>query len=212
MAKAIGDVVPTQERVLQAAARLFRTKGYAATTTREIAAELGIQKASLYYHITSKEDLLYRMCVASMREHLDGIQAIIDGPGDISSRLRATVVGQMSRLHSHSDSNAVALLEMRSLDPKRRSAVVEMRDEYEVLFRGLVEEAQAAGVLRSDIEAKYLALLLLSVINWSILWFRPNGRLRVDQLANMLLDIYLEGIKSEGTDMTTLRATAAGGR
>jgi len=193
--KGNGDLAPTQERVLSAAARLFRTKGYAATTTREIAAELGIQKASLYYHISSKEDVLYQLCLESMREHLEGLQAADDGPGDVLSRLRAAVDGQMARLHSDSDRNAAALLELRALDPERHTTVVGMRDEYEARLREVVQEAQAAGVLRTDLDAKYLTLSLLSLINWSIFWFRPNGRLRADQLAALMFDIYLKGAR-----------------
>jgi hypothetical protein len=99
----------------------------------------------------------------------------------------------MTRLHSDSDRNAVALLELRALDPKRRAAVVKMRDEYEGILKGLIEEAQRAGFVRSDVDAKYLTLTLLSVINWTIFWLRPNGPLRPDQLADVLCDIYLQG-------------------
>lgn len=195
MAQLTDEPAPTQERVLSSAAHLFRTKGYAATTTREIAAELGIQKASLYYHISSKEDLLYRICLDSMREHLDGLRAAIDRPADIGTRLRRAVEGHMTRLHSDSDRNAVALLELRALDPERRATVVRMRDDYEVLLRALIEEEQAAGVLRPDVDAKYLTVSLLSLINWSIFWFRPDGRLGPARLADLLFDIYLNGAR-----------------
>jgi hypothetical protein len=68
-----------------------------------------------------------------------------------------------------------------------------MRDEYESTLKGLIEEAQEAGDLRSDVDAKYLTLALLSVINWTIFWLRPNGRLTPEQLADLLSDIYLQG-------------------
>jgi AcrR family transcriptional regulator len=193
LAQVSDDSAPTQERVLAVAARLFRLKGYRMTTTREIAAELGIQKASLYYHITSKEDVLYRICLESMGEHIEGLRVTMADGKDAVGRLRAAVVGHMARLHSDSDRNAVALLELRALDPKRRTAVVKMRDEYEATLKGLIEEAQRAGVVRSDVDAKYLTLTLLSVINWTIFWLRPNGPLRPDQLADVLCDIYLQG-------------------
>jgi AcrR family transcriptional regulator len=193
LAQVSDDSAPTQERVLAVAARLFRLKGYRMTTTREIAAELGIQKASLYYHITSKEDVLYRICLESMREHLEGLRVTMSDGKDAVGRLRAAVVGHMTRLHSDSDRNAVALLELRALDPKRRATVVKMRDEYESTLKGLIEEAQHDGVVRPDVDAKYLTLTLLSVINWTIFWLRPNGQLRPDQLAVLLSDIYLQG-------------------
>ncbi len=180
LAQVSDDSAPTQERVLAVAARLFRLKGYRMTTTREIAAELGIQKASLYYHITSKEDVLYRICLESMGEHIEGLRVTMADGKDAVGRL-------------DSDRNAVALLELRALDPKRRATVVKMRDEYESTLKGLIEEAQQDRVVRPDVDAKYLTLTLLSVINWTIFWLRPNGPLRPDQLANVLCDIYLQG-------------------
>lgn len=186
---------PTQERVLETAARLFRSRGYTATTTREIAAELGIQKASLYYHISSKEDLLYRICVGSMRDHLDGLHAVLERPGDVLSKLREAIDGNVARLHSDSDRNAVALVELRALAPDRRARVIGMRDEYETALRGLVAAAQGAGVVRSDVDAKYLTISLLSLINWSIIWYRVDGKLTPKQLAEFLMDVYLEGAR-----------------
>src|SRR5690348_10553126 len=78
----------TPERVLDTAAALFWEKGYAATTTREIAAAVGIQQASLYYHVDSKESLLYQLCVSSMEQLLADVQAPVDqGTGPLE-RLR----------------------------------------------------------------------------------------------------------------------------
>src|ERR1700749_3249620 len=71
--------VPTVDRLLDTAAELFWREGYAATTTREIRAALNIQQASLYYHIASKEDLLYQLCVSSIQAFLDRIPAALDG-------------------------------------------------------------------------------------------------------------------------------------
>jgi AcrR family transcriptional regulator len=188
-----------QERVLAVAARLFRTKGYDATTTREIAAALGIQKASLYYHISSKEDILYRMALESMREHLEGLRAAIAGTDDVVTRLRRAVEAHMSRIHSDSDRNVAALLEMRALGPESLSKVVGLRDEFELLLRRVVEEAQEAGGLRSDIDAKYLTMALLSTINWSVIWFRPTGRFSAIQLADLFFDLYLTGTQATET-------------
>lgn len=183
---------PTQDRVIEAAARLFRGKGYAGTTTREIAAELGIQKASLYYHMTSKEDLLFRICLDSMTEHLKGVRKALELP-EILERLRAVVEGHAKRLYSDSDRNAVALLELRSLDAERRAEVIRLRDQYETIVQELIGRAQQDGILRVDVDAKYLTLTLLSLLNWSIFWFRPGGRLRAEEMAGLLLRLYLEG-------------------
>jgi AcrR family transcriptional regulator len=81
----------TPERVLDTAAALFWEKGYAATTTREIAAAVGIQQASLYYHVASKEGLLYQLCVSSMEQLLADVERAVAQPGDSLDRLRVLI-------------------------------------------------------------------------------------------------------------------------
>ena len=80
---------PTAERMLNAAAALFSRKGYAATSTREIAALLRIQKASLYYHIESKEDLLYDICRSSLEQIRRDVAAAVQNISDPLERTRA---------------------------------------------------------------------------------------------------------------------------
>src|SRR5579863_1475647 len=83
--------ISTQERVLDRAAELFWKKGYAATTTREIAASLGIRQASLYHHVASKEDLLFQLCVTSLEQFLRDVQAALEKPGPPLDRMRVLI-------------------------------------------------------------------------------------------------------------------------
>jgi TetR/AcrR family transcriptional regulator, cholesterol catabolism regulator len=203
---------PTLDRVLSAAAELFRTRGYAATTTREIAARLGIQKASLYYHISSKEDLLYELTTSTLRANLKAIRAAIVEPGDAFSRLSKTVTAHLVGMHSEPDKNGTALTEMRALEGERLVDVVKLRDEYEALFRGVIEEGQRQGIIRNDLHARYLTLALLSMTNWTLVWYHPGGELTVEELAQVMLTVFLDGALKNGRPHPKLPRNAAAGR
>ena len=190
------DGTPTLDRVLSTAAQLFRTRGYAATTTREIAARLGIQKASLYYHISSKEDLLYEMMTSTLRANLNAIRAAAAGPGDPVERLNRAMTAHLVGMHSDPDKNGTALIEMRALEGERLAEVIKLRDEYEAVFRAVVEDGQRETLIRADVEARYLTLALLSIANWTLVWYHTGGELDVEDLAQVLLTVFLDGAQA----------------
>src|SRR6516164_10468560 len=97
----VGTERTTPERVLDTAAMLFWEKGYAATTTREIAAAVGIQQASLYYHVASKEDLLYQLCVSSMEQLLADVELAGPQPCDSLDRLGVLIGAHLRTLLKH---------------------------------------------------------------------------------------------------------------
>ncbi len=183
----------TPERVLDTAAALFWEKGYAATTTREIAAAVGIQQASLYYHVASKEDLLYQLCVSSMEQLLADVQAPVDqGTGPLE-RLRALIGAHLTTLLKHQVRHVTMLTELRALSKRHHAEVLALRKRYANLVRSVLEEAQAAGKIRTDIPARYLYLALLNILNWAVVWFRRDQALSADQLADLFWPIYLHG-------------------
>ncbi len=189
----------TRGRLLVKAARLFREKGYSASTTRELAQALGIQKASLYHHISSKEDLLYSLCVESLARTREAVETAIAGIDDPLDRVRRLVLAHVGNMLGDRDKQAM-FLELRSLEGQRRAAVIEMRDQYEELVRSTIADAQTAGVLRADIGSKILTLALLNLMNWTIVWYEPDRGLTAEEIGATLLDIYLKGSLPEGKD------------
>ena len=179
--------------MLDTAAKLFWTKGYASATTREIAELLGVRKASLYHHINSKEDLLFEISVNSLEHITRGVAAAVEGICDPVERVRTLIHAHVASMIADQDKHSVMLTEMRALSPERRAQVVAMRDDYERLIAGVLEGACVAGALRSDVPVKYLALSLLNLLNWSIFWFQRDGDLSPDQFARYLATVYLGG-------------------
>ncbi len=182
-------------KLLGAAATLFRTTGYTAATTRQLARKLGIRSASLYYHIGKKEDLLYEISVVCLDRIQNAVLAALATTHDPLERVQILITTHSRIALADTDSHLTMLVELRSLSARRRAHVVALRDRYEKLVRQVVAEGQKAGVLRSDVPAKHLALALLNLVNWSIFWYRPRGGLGVESLGALLSDLFLEGAR-----------------
>lgn len=188
-----GTTEPTASRLLKTAAALFRKKGYANSTTRELAALLGVQKATLYYHIAKKEDLLYAICLDSLAHLCHEVEQALSQRSTALDRLRALIQAHVCTTLFDQDKHATMLMEMRELSDERRLEVQRLRDEYEALVRQTIAHAQAAGALRPKPGAKYQALALLNLLNWTITWFLPNGELTPEQIGELLAGMFLEG-------------------
>jgi AcrR family transcriptional regulator len=186
----------TRERVLDRAAELFWTKGYASTTTREIAASLGIRQASLYHHFASKDDLLGKLCVSSVEELIRSVSSAISESDGPEARLRILMSAHLDTLLKYQTRHALMLTELRALKGVWRERVLQLRKQYAKLVCGVLEAGQHSGFLRSDIPSKYLTLALLNILNRAVLWFRSDEALTPEQLADLFARIYVDGAAS----------------
>ncbi|HWB31640.1 MAG TPA: TetR family transcriptional regulator [Acidobacteriaceae bacterium] len=185
----------TYARMLDTACSLFARKGYFATSIREIADAMGIQKASLYYYISSKEDLIYQISKSAM-EHLSAnVQAALAQVSGPEERFYAFVLTHVVSLLQHQNWHAAANEELtHSFTAARKREIIAMRDAYEKMARGIIADAQSAGVLRSDISPKFLGLILFGMITNIYPWYQPGIDIPPADLAFTLADVYLSGI------------------
>jgi TetR/AcrR family transcriptional regulator, cholesterol catabolism regulator len=187
----------TATRLLVVAAELFREKGFAASSTRMIAERLGIQQASLYYYMQGKDDLLFSISMTSL-EHLEAAVSEAVGENQEDSIAPRERMERLIRAHLTStledrDMHATMLSDMRSLPPERLAEVLAARTRYEELVRSVIADSQRAGTLRRDVTSRSLTMGLLNLLNWSIFSFDPRGDLTVDELADLLAAIFLDG-------------------
>ena len=161
-----------RQALLEAAARRFLEQGYAATSMRDIAADVGMQVGSIYYHFPSKAELrsavheegLHRIH-AAVTEVLQGVQ----GPWE---RLEAACVAHLRVLLEGGDFFQAVMREMPRATEPGRGRLIAIRDAYEAIFAGLLAELPLpAGVDRHE-----LRLMLLGALNWSHTWYRPGGQ------------------------------------
>jgi TetR/AcrR family transcriptional regulator, cholesterol catabolism regulator len=178
------------------AARLFAEKGYHGTSIGDLAKAMGVQKGSLYAHISSKEDLLYTI----MREGADAFQAALDAIPDAvpaTEKIRLALRGHLRVVAEQLDVATVFMREWRYLEGDRREEILEERRRYEERVRALFREGRELGELRTDLDDATAVLLTLSAANWAYTWLQP-GR-DTDELADRFYLVLIDGMRGYAT-------------
>lgn len=179
--------------ILQAAAQVFRRKGYHAASMQDIANAVGLQKASLYHHFASKQDILLEILDQALDLLIGDMLAIVDSDQTPEAKLRQAMASYIDRVTHQADLAAVLHLEHRSLDARKRVRHIARRDRYDALWRTLVRQGVEAGVFRR-VDETIVTFALLGIQNWMITWYRPDGRLKPREIADRFADLMLNGL------------------
>jgi AcrR family transcriptional regulator len=178
------------------AARLFAEKGYHGTSIGDLAEAMGVQKGSLYAHIDSKQDLLYR----TMRDGADAFHGALDEIPDelpAAEKIRLALRAHLRVVSEQLDVATVFVREWKYLEGERREEIVRERNRYEERVRALFREGRDLGELRSDLDDSTAALLVLSAVNWAYTWLQP-GR-PTDELADRFYGLLVDGMRGYAT-------------
>ena len=179
--------------VIESAARLFRTQGYDATSTRDIAAAAGMRSGSPFYHFESKNALLYvvmqeGMAQATHSQHV----ALAALPAQASAReqLRALVRNHFAvLLEPDAHFIPVMLYEWRALTSDQRKDVAAIKDAYEGAWMPALQALHTAGALKAD--PALARLFIFGALNWSVQWFSARGALSIDALTDQALALFI---------------------
>ena len=193
--------ISRRQAIEDVASDLFRERGYAATSIRDIARALSVQGASLYAHVTSKEDVLWAIVdrAASRFEAAADLaerEAEARRPGDPAEAVAALVRAHVEVLTGDVDEAGVFVHEWRALGPERRSAILARRDAYEARFRRHIQDGIAIGAFGMTDQA-IAAGAVLSAINGVATWYDPKGRLPAGRIADHLVDLSLRMLSSQ---------------
>jgi AcrR family transcriptional regulator len=185
-----GDPAGARGEILDAALKLFATRGYRGTSVQDLADELGYGKASLYHYVKSKNDLLLAIHQLFMRRLTDDATAVIAGDGTAADKLRIIIVNFVDLVGRHHAEATVVNEEMKELSPRTLKRVVAERDEYERTITRLVEEAQAAGDI--DVADPHVAVrAILGMVNWCYRWLRVDGALSPREVGEQMASLVL---------------------
>ncbi len=183
-----------RQEILEAAAGVFHEKGYKATSIQDIADAVGILKGSLYYYITSKEDLLFEILQDVHEQGLRNLKRIDGVQGTPLQKIRAFVTVHVSHNAENLVKMAVFFHDFRSLSPERREIIVAERDLYDQHLRRLISAAQEDGSVCPDLDPKLTSIEILGMMNWIYHWYRPGGSLSVSALADSMADFVVAGL------------------
>jgi AcrR family transcriptional regulator len=180
--------------ILRRAASIFRRKGFHGAGMREIAAGLGMAPGALYYYFESKEDLLFACQVLSLKRLLKSAGEIVGGQLDADEKLRTLVRAHLGHILDELG-GSFAHVEFHALPDPMLREVVSKRDAYERLVRRVIREGIQQGAFRK-VDVKLTALALLGALNWTVVWWRPEGHRQLHGVADQITDIFLEGLKA----------------
>jgi AcrR family transcriptional regulator len=174
-------------------AQIFRDRGFDATSVSDIARALGLTKAGLYHHFESKEALLFEIMMFGLDKVRDEVIIPVRAIGDPEERLRQLVL-RHARITTRGH-GAVAHLqdEIRALPPPARKQVEHRMRVYFDLVRGTLDELHAAGRLRA-VDRTVATFSLIGMILWLPRWFRQDGRLTQNQVAENIANLALGGL------------------
>lgn len=192
--------VSRRRAIEDVASDLFREHGYAGTSIRDIARALSVQGASLYAHVTSKEDVLWAIvdrAATRFETAADVAEAAADAgrPGDPAESLAVLVRAHVDVLTSDVDAAGVFVHEWRALAPEHRQAILERRDAYQARFRRRIEEGIAVGAFAMT-DPGIATSTMLSAINGVAGWYDPNGRLPAARIADHLVELSLRMVSN----------------
>lgn len=182
--------------LLRAAAKLFVEKGFDATTTRDIAEAVGMRSGSPFYHFRSKQELLKVAMIEGLDAGSAKITDAITGIDDPEQRLRVLIRIHLGTLLEGDCRSPLLVSETRALDERARQEIAAAFDRYQVPWQRTLDELHEAGKLASA--APPVRLLLFGMLNWSSHWYRADGDLSVDALADAAAAMLLNQAETKG--------------
>ena len=188
------------QQIFFAAAQLFCEQGYDATTMSDIGDAIGVTKAAIYHFVPGgKQDLLYSIINYGM----DTVDEFVIAPArdiaDAEGRLRAIIINHAKLVLRRSTAqgfNPVTVVtdEVASLSPAQRRKIDQRKREYMDLVRETLRQLQSDGKFKDDLDVTVVAFSLIGTIIWLGHWYRPDGRLSADKVANVICRMALGGI------------------
>ncbi len=183
----------TRDEILEAAAQVFRQKGFHGASMQDIAEAVNLQKASLYHHVSSKQEILLALLDRALDLLFERLEPLAHQSLPADLKLRQMILTYLKALTDEIDLAAVLLLEHRSLEPEFRVRHVPKRDRFEVLWREVIEQGREEGKFSvGDVPLTVRAIL--GILNWTITWYSPQGPLSVEQIGQAYADLLLNGL------------------
>jgi len=194
-----------RQQIDDVASALFRERGYAATSVREIARAVDLQGASLYAHVASKEALLWSIVWRVAERFRLAAEGALASPGPAAARLAVLMRAHVEIVAGEREDASVFLQDWRFLDESHRAEIAARRRSYEAVLRGLLLEGARDGSLRrldGPAEAAVTGRAILAALNGIAAWYHPDGPLDTTAVADAYLTIFMRGLQPPATPAT----------
>lgn len=184
----------SKERIFKVAAELFATRGFHATGMADLEKATGLGRGALYYHISSKEELLFEIISRYLRELLSEGEALLATPMSAEARFRRYSGVVMTAIVDHLAELTVCFREIHSVVGERQAELLGLHRQYERIWNDILKIGVAEGVFHT---ADSLAVkAVLGMHHYSYLWIRPGGHRTPEEIASFFCDLTLPGLKA----------------
>ncbi len=185
------DPESARGKLLQTAAHLFRSKGYERTTVRDLASAVGIQSGSIFHHFKSKDEILKAVMEETILYNTALMRAALADARDPREQVLSLIRCELqSIMGGTGEAMGVLVYEWRSLNADSQAHILRLRDLYEQIWLDVLCAARDAGFFRAD--PFVLRRFLTGALSWTTTWFRQDGKITLDQLAEEALALVIK--------------------
>lgn len=188
------EQVVMKEEILRAALQLFVQKGYTNTSMDDVAEAVGLTKGGLYHHIEKKEDLLRQIHDQLLDAYMIRVPSAIDGLEDPIEKLAAWVRAHTMIVMDYVLHIKVFFTEIDQLSEETLKRMVERRDKVQKILEEILASGIAAGKIRPEIDPNISSFLILGMINWIYVWYRPRGPASIEEIIENILLLVRQGL------------------
>lgn len=183
--------VARRKAIVEAAAGVFKAKGFAATSVDDVARIAGVDRASLYYYVGSKQELFNEVVLDAVQKNIELAEEVRDRDSSALEKLCALVDGVLQTYVAFYPQLYVFIQESAGMDDQ---AMIELQRRFDRALVTIIEDGQAAGELRGDIPPLLAAYGLVGMLNWTHRWFDPHGPVGAGEVAHAFSTITIEGL------------------
>jgi AcrR family transcriptional regulator len=184
----------SRDHILISAAQVFCKKGYNGASMADIANAVGLQKATLYHHFGSKQEILSELLDRAMAIVTENMAKVLQLDCSPDEKIKTAMRTYLQVLCDQPDLSSVLLLEYRSLEKELYKKHIHNRDKFEKMWRDLVREGIDSGQLHSK-SVSMTVWAMLGVMNWTITWYRPEGKLSTEEISELFSNLFLDGLR-----------------
>ncbi|MFT4415210.1 TetR/AcrR family transcriptional regulator [Fredinandcohnia humi] len=184
-----------KNKITEQSILLFQKKGFSETSIQDIVDSLGVTKGTFYYYFSSKEELLMDIHLGYIEDLLSEQQAILENKDkDSKTKLYEIVYLLLHRIETKGASAKVFFREMINLSEGHLAQIILKRDQFRFNLQKLLEEGVTNGEFRKDLSVEIATFGILGMTNWSYEWFKPKGKLTDQEVAQIYVEMILNGI------------------
>lgn len=187
--------VDQKEKMIEVALHLFSSKGYIKTSMSEIAKGMGLTKGGLYHHVKKKEDILDLIHNEMIDALMSSYKRNVEPEKDPKEKLRKWIHLHVELMRDYLPHIKVFFNEFENITETEQFAeIVKKRDHFFNLLYSIIEDGIESKRFRKDVHPGLVTMLLMGMLNWFYQWYRPDGGLSADDIAEDVQKIIFEGV------------------